>query len=153
MSTVPGARSPDSTRRSCQASQSFGDDVETLEILAQSMLNKRQTHPTWNDFVATETAQFIAAWGAIKTDEYGFAGRRRRLARDIDLVILVPMGSRGAYFVMSATALPNAMTVLVRRTDDGWKIVNHVGYAPPTAGWPPIWWQTSDPAVEALPEE
>ncbi|TVT19318.1 hypothetical protein FNH05_35050 [Amycolatopsis rhizosphaerae] len=131
----------------------FGNDVEVLEKLAQVMLGERHNNSIWNDFVATESAQFVTAWKDIKIDDYGFAGRRRRIARDIDLVILVPMGNSGAYFVMSATALPNAMSFLVRRTDDGWKIVNHIGYAPPTPGWPPIWWYTNDPVIEALPDE
>ena len=77
-------------------------------------------------------------------------GRRRRISADCDLVIIAPVGDTGGYYVASATILPNAMTFVVRRTDSGWKIANHIGAAPATPGMPPAWWISDDPALEAL---
>ena len=130
----------------------FGEDIDRLEELADAMLEGRDSDSTWADFVDTESRQFAENWGEIDLDEYGTAGKRRRIARDLDLVLLLPVGASGGYFVMSATAVPNAMSFLVRRYGDTWRIANHAGHAPPLAQWPPVWWITDDEVIKALPE-
>ena len=126
----------------------FGDDVTRLDALARDMLSRRADNETWNEFVAVESRQFADTWGALDFDKYGIAGNRRRVARDLDLVILAPVGDSGGYFVMSATAISGAFTILVRRVGDAWLVANHVGISPPVAEWPPIWWLPDDEVLE-----
>lgn len=128
----------------------FGEDVEALEVLAEAMLSQRHSHEEWRNFVDVESRSFMDAWGPLDLAQYGAASRRRRVARDYDLVILAPVGTSGGYFVMAATAIPDAMPFLVVRRNGAWLVANHVGTAPPTVGWPPAWWMPSDPAVDAL---
>ena len=130
----------------------FGPEVENLEALLAEILDEGIEHAVWKDFAASEAHQFAEAWAGIDFDTYGVASRRRRMARDLDLVILAPTGGSGGYFVMTATAIPDAMTFLVRSTDEGWRVANHAGVAPPSPGWPPSWWITDDPALTGLPE-
>lgn len=130
----------------------FGPTEEALDALVDAMASQGSEHPTWHEFAESESRQFAAAWASLDVDHYGIAGNRRRIAADLDLVILVPVGTAGGYFVTSATAIPDAMTVLVRRTESGWRIANHLGIAPPLQAWPPVWWTTTDPTIAALPE-
>lgn len=130
----------------------LGRDIERMQLLAESLLRERAPAEVWADFVTGEARTFIEAWGSLDPDAYGASSRRRRLSREHDLVVLAPVGRNGGYFVTEATVLPNALIFVVRRTNDGWLVANHVGTAPPQPGWPPIWWTTSDPAVEALPD-
>lgn len=131
----------------------FEDEHITLDELASSVLSERPDNDLWKNFLATEAAQFAEAWGSIDLAHYGFASRRRRMARNYDLVILASLGSStNGYFVTTAAVIPNAFTFLLVRESHGWRIANHVGMAPPTPGWPPVWWHTGDPVIEALPE-
>jgi hypothetical protein len=132
--------------------EEFGQDIEQLGQLVQSMLADRENNPAWRDFVATESSRFRSTWGTIDLNQYGFASRRRRLAQNIELVILARTGKSEAYFVLNATALPNALTFVVIKTNGAWKVANHLGRAIPLPSWPPIWWNTGDPAIENLPE-
>ena len=88
--------------------------------------------------------------GSIDPEKWGAASRRRRLARDYDLVILAPVGDTGGYFVNTATALQQALTFVMHDVNGAWLVANHIGSAPPRSGWPPAWWATNDPAVEGL---
>lgn len=130
----------------------FGENPAELDHIAEHMLSNQEESDAWQEFVASETRQFISTWGPLGAREYGAANRRRRLAKDIDLVILAPVGTKGGYYVMTATAIPDALTFVVRWKEGSWRILNHLGYAPPTPGWPPIWWVPNDPAIEMLPE-
>lgn len=131
----------------------YGPEIEDLDMLVSTMLQPSdEPHPVWQEFAASESRQFADAWSDVDFDSYGLAGNRRRVAADLDLVILAPVGPSGGYFVMTATAVPDAMTFLVRHADDGWRVANHLGVAPPQASWPPVWWTTSDPAIAALPD-
>ncbi|TCC43501.1 hypothetical protein [Kribbella sindirgiensis] len=129
---------------------SFGADLGELDSLAASLANHHEPTEAWAGFVETETNQFVTTWEPLDPDRYGAASHRRRIARDYDLVILAPVGSSGGYFVTSATAVPNALIFVVHRESDAWLVSNHVGMAPPTPGWPPVWWATQDPSIEAL---
>jgi hypothetical protein len=128
----------------------FGTDVTELQRLADRLLNERAPKEVWEAFVETEAISFTTAWQPLSPDRVGAASRRRRIARDYDLVILAPVGEGGGYFVTAATALPNAMTFVMLRVDGRWLVANHMGTAPPIAGWPPAWWAINDPAIEAL---
>jgi hypothetical protein len=94
----------------------------------------------------------MAAWGSIDPEKYGSASRRRRVARDYDLVVLAPVGDTGGYWVTTATSIPNALLFSMHRTGNSWLVASHLGAAPPTPGWPPTWWVTDDPAITSLPE-
>lgn len=132
----------------------FGGSEEELDGLVIEMLDRGSddAHPVMLQFVESEARQFATAWADIDFHQYGLAGNRRRIAADLDLVILAPVGSSGGYFVVSATVLPEAMTFLVRRSEAGWRVANHLGVAPPLASWPPVWWTTDDPVIAALPD-
>jgi len=130
----------------------FGDDLEGLQSLAESLLRERKPTDVWSSFVAIETEMFVGSWGSLEPGSYGAASQRRRLSREYDLVVLAPVGQSGGYFVTTATAIPDALTFVVHRKDDRWRVANHIGTAPPQPGWPPIWWNVNDPAVVALPE-
>jgi hypothetical protein len=131
----------------------FGSDVTGLQQLATSLLNDRKPVEVWEGFVGTEAHTFVLAWGPLSPDRLGAASRRRRVARDYDIVILAPVDEGGGYFVMAATALPNALTFLMHHTNGHWLVANHLGNAPPQPGWPPAWWALNDPTVEALPDD
>lgn len=130
----------------------FGPGPEELDALLTEMLDQGSSHPTWSDFVQSENYQFMTEWSSLDIDSYGVAGHRRRVAADLDVVILAPVGPAGGYFVMTATAIPNAMVFLVRYTEDGWRVANHIGISPPAPGWPPTWWTTDDPTTATLPD-
>lgn len=102
---------------------------------------ERQPSREWQDFCRAEGQQFAEAWSDGR--EWGAASRRRRISREYDLVVLAPTGAEG-YFVTSAVQLPNAITLLLRRVEDGWLVANHLGSAPPKPGLPPVWWSTMD---------
>jgi hypothetical protein len=131
----------------------FGSEVDELQRLAASLNERNEPQETWDAFVQAEAGIFITAWSPMDPDKWGAASRRRRLARDFDLVLLAPIGETGGYFVNTATALPEAMTFVMHNVDGAWLVANHGGSAPPSPGWPPSWWTTNDPAVEALGDE
>lgn len=108
----------------------------------------------WDEFLQTERAQFANAWGgANPLSDAGIARKRRRISDDIDMVVLAPGAAEGGYFVTSAVSIPNAVHFLVRRTESGWLVVNHLGFAPPTPGIPPVWWTPSDATWNELAME
>ncbi|RAN79318.1 hypothetical protein B5P43_15520 [Bacillus sp. SRB_336] len=127
-------------------------EVDDLPGLAESLQANREPAEFWNDYVEAEAEQFKEAWGNLDASALGAASRRRRMSREYDLVILVPLEATGGYFVSSATALPNAMTFLMHRVENRWLVANHVGTAPPTPGFPPSWWTPADSAFANLPE-
>ena len=132
----------------------FGSDVSALQAVAESLVHDRARAKDWQDFVATESAAFIGAWGSLDPDKFGAGSRRRRIAPDYDLVVLAPVGESGGYFVNTATVLPNALVFVMRHRDGRWLVASHLGTAPPQPGWPgwpPAWWTANDPVVEKLP--
>ena len=130
----------------------FGEDLTKLDALAESLRDDHEPGDVWQGFVHSESSVFNGAWGGLNLDRYGAASRRRRVGRDFDLVILAPVGGSGGYFVMTATAIPNAMTFVVHRQSNQWLVAAHMGGAPPVPGWPPTWWSSDDLAIDALPE-
>ncbi len=126
--------------------------AEVLPSLAQSLHERREPKDFWAGYVAAEADQFKAAWGSLDPDSVGAASNRRRMARDYDLVLLVPLNGRDGYFVTSATTIPGGLPFLMHRVEGRWVVANHLGAAPPTPGFPPSWWITSDPAITNLPE-
>ena len=131
---------------------SFGEDLTELGSLADSLVEVREPAEVWSSFVEVEAAGFANAWANLTPDDTGAASRRRRMSRDCDLVIIVPLGKSGGYFVMSATALPDALTILMRHDGEQWLVANHLAAALPIPGFPPVWWNVNDPAIEVLPE-
>jgi hypothetical protein len=131
----------------------FSSDITELQRLAESLLNDHEPMDAWKEFVASEASSFAEAWAPLDPDKLGAASRRRRIARDYDLVILAPVGESGGYFVTTATAIPNAITFVMHHVDGDWLVANHVGTAPPRPGWPPAWWTSNDPAIEALTDD
>ncbi len=127
---------------------------EEIGRLAPDLASQRADHPLWADFVLTEANLFGADWRAFAPGHVGAASKRRRVAADMEVVIVVLLEGAGSdgFFVESATLLTGALTILLRREGSRWLVLNHVGIAPPTPGMPPTWWALWDPAVEALPE-
>ena len=130
----------------------FGLDIDELQRLAEDLVEKRMPSEVWKQFVTSETSNFTTAWMTLSPDKVGAASRRRRVARDYDLVILAPIGESGGYFVNQATMLPKALTFVMHLLQGRWLVANHVGTAPPIPGWPPAWWTSDDPAIDALPD-
>lgn len=130
----------------------YGPGIPELERHLDEMAADLSAHATWSDFVTSEAHQFGRAWGDVDFDSYGVAGNRRRVAADLDVVILAPVGPAGGYFVMSATAVPDAMVFLVRYADERWRVSNHLGISPPSPGWPSTWWNPDDPVIATLPD-
>ncbi|WP_345552062.1 hypothetical protein [Streptomyces lannensis] len=128
----------------------FGGDLDNLAGLADAMLQNRRDHELWGDFTDSEITGFRDAWGYLDPEELGGASRRRRVARDYDLVVLAPVGDSGGYYVNSATIVPGALTFLMRRHEGRWVLASHLTTAPPTPGFPPAWWVVDDPSVEEL---
>ncbi len=123
-----------------------------LETTANDMIDARGNHELWEDFSAFEIEEFRSTWGDIDLDRLGAASRRRRIARDYDLVILAPTGGSGGYLVNSPTPVPGGLTFLMHHSEGHWLLSNHLGVAPPLPGLPPSWWTIEDPAINALPE-
>ena len=124
-----------------------------IQALADSLARSQQPADIWGTFVASETRQLAEAWRAYQPDKMGAASNRRRIAPDCDLVILAPLGANASgYYVDRATAIPDALTFTLRRAEDGWRLVNHLGGAPPAPGWPPSWWASGDHAMDDAPD-
>ncbi|MGC5361675.1 hypothetical protein ACPXCE_08265 [Streptomyces sp. DT24] len=130
----------------------FGENIEVLENMAIEMIRDRSEHDAWADYKESEISEFESTWGLLDPEKMGEASRRRRVARDYDLVILAPLGNSGGYYVNSATSAPGALTFLMRRHEGRWVVASHLTAAPPTPGFPPAWWIVGDPSVEALPD-
>ena len=116
-----------------------------LDGLLSSLKEAHQPAEIWDTFIASEGAQFSSVWR-----DFGVVGAgttRRRMSLDTEVVVLAPIYDSGGYFVSSATALPVALTFLMREHESGWKLVNHGAAALPLAEWPPIWWMINDPAL------
>ncbi|WP_143202984.1 hypothetical protein [Streptomyces sp. CB02460] len=133
------------------ARDTIGDNLDQLQLIADEMMASRGDHELWENFASSEVDAFQASWGEIDPDQLGGASRRRRVARDYDLVVLAPLGESGGYFVNSPTPVPGGMTFLMHRVGENWFISNHLGTAPPQPGFPPAWWVVGDPSVEDLP--
>lgn len=127
--------------------------AEELPALAKSLHERHEPKDFWAGYVAAEAEQFKEAWGNLDPGSVGAASNRRRMARDYDLVLLVPLNANEGYFVTSATAVPGALPFLMHRVENRWVVSNHLGSAPPTPGFPPSWWFISDPVVAQLPEK
>ena len=124
-----------------------------LQSLAASLHEKREPSDLWEGFVQAEGEQFAEAWHELDPSNLGAASRRRRVARDYDLVVLAPLGAAtSGYYVQAATMLPNAVVFLMHRVNGRWLVANHVGWSPPTPGWPPTYWTTLDKTFDDLPE-
>lgn len=124
----------------------------TLRAMAHELVSSHSPQHLWDLFVESETTGFVQAWVELVPDRLGAASQRRRIAPDLDLVLLTLLGPRGGYFVATATALPDAIPFLMRRSPTGWRVVNHLAGAPPMPGLPPVWWNVNDPAIVALPD-
>lgn len=129
----------------------FGSEIGALQQVADEMLLRRAQSDNWNDFVETERRAFVEVWSSLNPDQVGAGSRRRRIARDYDLVVLAPTGNTGGYYVTTATILPSALVFVVHWSGTQWLLSNHIGAAPPTPGWPPAWWSASDPTIDRLP--
>ncbi|MGW8722857.1 hypothetical protein ACWGNR_26615 [Streptomyces althioticus] len=128
----------------------FENDLDRLSTLASEMLHARSDHDLWAQFSSAEVASFAEAWQHLNPETLGGASRRRRVARDHELVVLAPVGDSGGYFVNSATIVPGALTFLMRRNEGRWLLASHLTAAPPTPGLPPAWWVVGDPSIEDL---
>ncbi|WP_329328729.1 hypothetical protein [Streptomyces luteogriseus] len=127
-----------------------GDDETQLQATTDDMIRSRGQHDLWEAFSSAEFEAFRNAWGEIDPDRLGGASRRRRVGPDYDLVVLVPLGESGGYFVNSPTPVPGGMTFLMHKQDGKWLLANHLGIAPPLPGFPPTWWVVDDPSLEEL---
>ncbi|MFE0185848.1 hypothetical protein [Streptomyces olivaceus] len=130
----------------------FGGDVDRLSALANEMLQVRGDHSLWVEFTSSEVSSFVEAWQRLDPETLGGASRRRKVARDYELVVLAPVGDSGGYYVNSATIVPGALTFLMRRHGGRWVLASHLTAAPPAPGFPPAWWVVGDPSVEELEE-
>ncbi|MGC5399322.1 hypothetical protein ACPXCP_26740 [Streptomyces sp. DT20] len=130
----------------------LGYDTRQLQTIADAMLISRSDHELWPDFESSEVQAFQESWGGIDADQLGGASRRRRVARDYDLVVLAPVGESGGYFVNSPTPVSGGMTFLMHHIEENWFLANHLGTSPPQPGFPPAWWVVGDPSVQDLPD-
>lgn len=127
---------------------------DVLSELAESLHTRREPDEFWKGYIAAESEQMVEAWSERDPSNLGAASRRRRMARNYDLVILAPLGaSTEGYFVTEATMVPNAVVFLMHKVDGRWLVSNHVGTAPPTPGLPPVWWTALDRTFDDLPDE
>lgn len=127
---------------------------DALSQLAESLHTRREPDEFWKGYIAAEAEQIAEAWRELDPSNLGAASRRRRMARNYDLVVLAPLGaSAEGYFVTEATMIPTAVVFLMHKVDGSWLVSNHVGTAPPTPGWPPVWWTPLDRAFDDLPDE
>ncbi|MDH6703191.1 hypothetical protein ABZ682_40400 [Streptomyces griseoviridis] len=129
-----------------------GDDETQLQETADAMMTSRGQHDLWEAFSSAEVDAFHNAWGDIDPEQLGGASRRRRVGPDYELVVLVPLGESGGYFVNSPTPVPGGMTFLMHKLNGKWLLANHLGIAPPLPGFPPTWWVVGDPSIEELPD-
>jgi hypothetical protein len=128
-------------------------DLSQVNTVVDQLLDTREPADLWSNFMADLTRMFVEQWGPLDPDQWGAASRRRRIARDYDLVILAPLAGSSGYFVTTATLIETNMRFVVHHVGPRWLIAHHSGSAPPVTGWPPTWWATDDPDIQALPDD
>lgn len=111
---------------------------EGLDGLADELSSPRSTHPLRAPFedarisVAPEHFPAFVAEGRA-----GMASNRRRVADDLDAVLLLDTEAVGGALPPNTMVGPPHVHALVIRVQDGqWLVAGH-GYNPPVAGWPP----------------
>jgi hypothetical protein len=127
--------------------------LDVLEPLTESLVTAREPAEFWKGFTQAEGEQFAEALAPFEPGRIGLASRRRRIARDYDLVILALLPKNGeGFMVTEPTMLNNAQTLLMHKVDDVWLVASHVATAPPVPGLPPTWWAQGDTAFQDLEE-
>ncbi len=132
--------------------ESFADRAE-VDLTAGQLLNENEPIEIWSAFIVDMTRMFVEQWAPLNLDNWGAASQRRRIARNYDLIILAPVVDGQGYFVTTATLIATNMRFVVHHVGSRWLVAHHAGSAPPVAGWPPTWWATDDPDIQALPDD
>jgi hypothetical protein len=117
--------------------------ANVTRILAD-MIAQRGAHEQWQAFIEFESNAFessLRSFGRV-----GAGNRRRQVAPDLDIVVLASVGDTDGYWIADA-AMVAGLRFLMRRHEDGWKLLNDVAGAPPILSWPPVWWTVNDPSI------
>jgi hypothetical protein len=128
------------TLRQCWAQQwlypirdrARADGFDPEDVVA-AFCSAAPDHPLWDPFERS-LMRNLAAWGDL--DKWPFPENRRRVADDVDLVVLVPTAPPGGS--IPPGGFLEGHSVLVRQTRAGWRILNlHSDHVIPEPGWPP----------------
>lgn len=117
--------------------------ANVTRILAD-MIARRGAHEQWQAFIEFESSAFetsLRSFGRV-----GAGNRRRQVAPNLETVVLASVGDTDGYWIADAAAVPG-LRFLMRRHEDGWKLLNDVAGAPPLLSWPPVWWTVNDPSI------
>lgn len=111
---------------------------EELESLAQELASPQSDHPLRSPF---ETARIQLAPEHfppfVSEGRAGVASNRRRVAADLDVLLLLDPDQVGGAIPSDAlVGPPHVHALLVRFQDRRWLVAGH-GYNPPAPGWPP----------------
>ncbi|MHA6510031.1 hypothetical protein [Tessaracoccus sp. Y1736] len=107
--------------------------VAELDAKLAAILKDRVSDPHWSNFVQSESQQFQDTWRAFGL--MGAGSARRSLLPGMEVVILAPIGNTGGYYVPTAAMVPQSLTFLMSLNGSKWRLVNHVGMAPPLPQW------------------
>jgi hypothetical protein len=112
--------------------QALTDGFDPDEAVA-AFCSSRPDHPLWEPF---ERAQIrnLTSWG--DHQNWNTPTHRRKMAVDVDLLVLMPtLPPRG---VIPPGGIGEGISVLVRQTNQGWRILNlSSDHIIPEPGWPP----------------
>jgi hypothetical protein len=130
----------DDTLRQCWAQQwlypirdqTRADGYDPDEVVA-AFCSTAPDHPLWAPFEGTQMRNLVS-WGDL--DQWPIPQNRRRVTDDVDLVFLVPTAPPGG--AIPPGGLIEGLSVLVRQTSAGWRILNlSSDHVIPEPGWPP----------------
>lgn len=112
--------------------QARADGFDPDEVVA-AFISPMPTHELWEPF---ERAQIrnLNSWGDL--ENWNIPVNRRPVTPDVDLVFFVPTVPPGG--VISPGGVVEGLSVLVRQTSQGWRILNlSSDHVIPEPGWPP----------------
>lgn len=130
-------------------------DLADMQSLAEELSKVKSDHRLWHTFISMERNQFLEATAGAPPERWGIATRRRCMGPGYELFVFIPLSMEYQYGleVRTPTLLRGSNTVLMHRTEDGWRLAAFNVEAAPLPGWPPTWWIKYDPVAEAATDQ
>ena len=112
---------------------------QDLAALAQSWVDNEAIDDLWPSFASIELHSLRSSWSTwldcLRSGSLGAGSASRLVGPDLEVVLLMPTEGEPLVF-NEPTPVHSAITFVVRRTDDGWRIAAY-GDRLPEPGWPP----------------
>lgn len=112
---------------------------QDLAARAQSWVDNEAIDDLWPSFASIELQSLRSSWSkwlaCLRNGSLGAGSASRLVGPDLEVVLLMPTEGEPLVF-NEPTLVDSAITFVVRRTDDGWRIAAY-GDRLPESGWPP----------------